>query len=148
LSYFGIVATFCEDIRAEASGQETLVGVFADNLAVPSVPIRLPKLAIFVRCNFSLDFKLKSLANTFHEPDGSQILELPVEAELIAKAIEESKRDGSPIFGIKTSAIFNPFPVKLLGRYTFLSHVNGEKYVTGTLNFQVQPSSTASPQQP
>ena len=33
------VAIFCEDIRAERSGQDILIGTMSDNLALPGAPV-------------------------------------------------------------------------------------------------------------
>lgn len=41
-------AIFCDDIRQEAGGKQTLVGIYRDQLQLPAIPIVLPRLCVVV----------------------------------------------------------------------------------------------------
>src|SRR5262245_51551583 len=43
------MALFCEDIRREAQGRDTLIGVFSDSLRVRSFPGALRRVQVYVR---------------------------------------------------------------------------------------------------
>ncbi len=135
----------------EASGQEILIGIFGDNVAVPQVPIGMSKMSIYIRCNFTSNFALKTLSHKFISPSGSVLLEIPIEQKIIADAIEQVRVQNSPMLGIKSSTTFAPFVINEYGRHSLLSYVNEKEYLTGFANITAvppNPGSTASPQQP
>lgn len=144
MSRFAIVALFCEDVRVEASGQETLIGIFGDNLAVTQVPGLMSKMSIYIRCNFASDFDLKTLSHKFISPSGSVLHEIPIGQKMITDAIEQVRVENSPMLGIKISAIFAPFAINEYGRHSLLSYVNEEEYLTGFANITASPPNPGS----
>ncbi len=139
MSQFAIVALFCEDVRVEQTGQETLVGVLPDNINVAAIPGIMPKLATYVRCNFSKDFSLKNLRIKMLSPNGDILFDNIVEQAIIQQAMQESRDNGSPIYSIKSFAIFSAFNIAAVGYYNVVSIVNDKEHVSGAIRFGLTP---------
>jgi len=52
---------YCEDVRLEMTGQTSIIGIFNGALAVPTMPITLPKLCIVVEASTPIDDLLQTL---------------------------------------------------------------------------------------
>jgi len=134
------VALFCDDIRFEKSNQETLVGVFPDNIEVENLPGVMPKLSIFVKVNCSAGFNLRSLTNRFIDPEGNIIFENSAEQQIIDQAAKDAEQEQSPSFGVKSTIISAPFQFNISGRYLLVSVINDEECLSGFLNIKVKAS--------
>lgn len=139
MSQFAIVALFCEDVRVEQTGQETLVGVLPDNIQVAAIPGLMPKLATYVRCNFSSDFSLKTLRIKMIAPNGDVLMDNIVDQEIIQQTVRESSENGAAIYSIKSFAIFSPFNVAEVGHFNVMSVVNDEEHLSGAIRFGLTP---------
>lgn len=77
-----LITLFAEDIREEKSGQVTLVGIFDDQLEVPSFPVHIPKLALLTTLSTLLDdpFDLASFRVFFKDGDTLVAQDIPPHA--------------------------------------------------------------------
>lgn len=128
------VAIFCEDIREEKSGQNTLVGIYADNILVPSVPAVMSKLALYMRINFAPSEDIKSASFELVLPDGEHILIGDVTSSLIDDANADAIRTGRPFSTLVANAVFPQFILKQHGTLSAVVSINGNRLVCGLLN--------------
>ena len=134
------VGLFCDDVRPEISGQQTIVGVYGDNLALSQIPGALPKLGFFVRVNFEMSFKFETLSHKLMLSNGTLFFENNIDADLIKQSINEAREVNSPIYGFKTFGVAMNFPVESAGRLNLFSVVDGTDYLAATLNFSFNPA--------
>ena len=79
---------YAEDVRPEASGSFSIVGVFQGGIQLPAVPSTLPKLAVVATLSFAESDSLKKLrVEVLFNDRVLQTIELPPEF------IEASLRD-------------------------------------------------------
>jgi hypothetical protein len=96
-----VVALFCDDVREEKAGTDTLVGIFPDNVVVAEVPTSIPKVSIYFRFHGAVVAPVTSLQFLVTVPWSDEpILKHDVSREVIEKGVEESKINGLPLFGI------------------------------------------------
>jgi hypothetical protein len=130
-----IICLFCEDIRQEQSGINTLVGVLPDNMAFTKLPATLPKLGIYVRINIDPTVDHNSITLSLSVPGIND--QIPI-AEILPSLIEKVRKDaqttGSPIAGIISRVVFSPFNIPQAGRIRALATIRGEPVTCGSLN--------------
>src|SRR5215208_8095167 len=93
------VAIFCEDIREEQSGQNTIVGTLPDNLVVQAPPTGTPstasavmgKLAVYLRINFDIDDKPQEVTIKLLNTNGTLLTEGGWDRSVMDKAFADSK---------------------------------------------------------
>src|SRR5665647_411847 len=105
------IALFCEDIREEASGQNTLVGVMADNIAVPSTPVMLARLAIYTRVYFDISDVPEEVSAIAEMPSGEKIELGAASADLVKTSFDAAKSNNVRVAGIILKGIFSPLPI-------------------------------------
>jgi hypothetical protein len=81
-------ALFCEDVRQEKTGGETLVGVMRDNLAMSSLPGVLPKLGIYIRMNIPLGLEARQVNFYMVMSSGSRNLIGQISVDQVQLAID------------------------------------------------------------
>jgi hypothetical protein len=141
---YSIIGIFCESIRQEAGGTETLIGIFPDNLRIPAVPVGLPSLAIYVRLNLSADFLPGPVSVRLIAPDGSPIAENQLSADLISKALSDAKATDAPLAGLIARLSLMPFMIPKPGRLLIEARIAGETVICGALNIQLETSSAVA----
>ena len=81
---------FCDDIRHEINGKISYIGVYSNDLIVPSLPVTLPKLCLSVKVVTPADKPLESL--TLRILKNEEVLqEISVEEEQLNTASESSE---------------------------------------------------------
>jgi hypothetical protein len=143
-----VICLFCEDIRQEQNGVNTLVGVLPDNMAFEKLPAVLPKLGIYVRINIdpAVDPGTMSLALSVPGID-DHIPIAEVEHRLIEAVRKDAQGQQAPIAGIISRAVFSPFNIPREGRMRALATIRGEPVTCGSLNIVLKgpgPSSVSS----
>jgi hypothetical protein len=128
-----VIGMFCEDIREEKAGTESLIGVLPDRLDFPHVPAVMPKLAIYIRAHAPLDFQPNSVTAFLRMPDDEQIVLGELDNAIVEAARAQAKSDGGTIIGIMVKAIASPFPVNRTGRIRAYLAVDGEEHHCGSL---------------
>jgi hypothetical protein len=128
------VGLFCEDIREEKSGQDTIVGVLPDNFAVPSTPVLLPKLAVYFRANWDPSNLPSNVSLKLEVPNQPDINLGNMHSEIIEKGKQEADVKGMPFVGLVFKGIISPFRIQSFGKIVAIVTVDGEDSVCGALN--------------
>lgn len=129
---------FCEDIRQEQGSQETLIGILPNNINVQSLPGMMPKLGVYVRYHFSIDYRPKSVQSFFLDTEENEILKMGIDESLLSETFSSSKRLNQPILGFMSRAVTAPFVFNHEGLYKVITDVDGEQFVAGILDIRVQ----------
>src|SRR5437870_1805794 len=108
------IALFCEDIRAEVLGTDSLVGVLPDNLAIGPTPGFLPKLAIYLRLQIYDETQVQTIKGKVILPGGQEI-ELAT-FENIQDTKKKALENGMPYAGLVGKAVMSPVPIEQYGR--------------------------------
>jgi hypothetical protein len=132
---FSAIGLFCETVREEKSGQDTIIGIFQDNVQVPQIPGAFPQIAVYIRINLSTKATAKTLASKLIFPNGKEIL-LGQDDHTISMALTEANTSGAPYAGIKVKAIISPFPVELAGIVKLVTALDGVEHVCGMINIK------------
>jgi Family of unknown function (DUF6941) len=141
-----IVGFFCEDIREEKSGQDTIIGILPDNLQVAQTPGMIPKLGVYIRFLLDKDDAVKSI-NIRVAPPASPEMPIGDLGHLIEQAKAEAASRDMPYAGMIAKAIMAPFPVFAPGRIAIIVRVDGVDRVCAVLNVvSAGPTPTASPE--
>jgi hypothetical protein len=130
---FSVVGLFCEDIREEKSGQETLVGVMPHNLSFPSVPGVLPKLSLYIRINFDPNSDPGEIDTKIVMPDQQSIDLGIVDRGVIEDAKKEAQEQGKPIAGVIATSTIAPFTITELGMIRAIVTIQGEEHLCALL---------------
>src|SRR5262245_1416449 len=80
---FSVIALFCEDIREEKSGQDTIIGILPDALNVPQFPGALPKLGIYVRFHLNAESEFRSIRTRLRIPGANDLPLATVDESLL-----------------------------------------------------------------
>jgi hypothetical protein len=128
------IALFCEDIREEKAGTQTIIGITPDNLEIPASAGVLPRFSFFIRLNFDPDEKLSAGKIRITFPNGQVDEPITIEEEVFEKARKEAKEQGSPIAGIFSRVVAQNLPISL-GRMLVEMVFPDRKLLLGTTNF-------------
>ena len=136
-----VITLFCDDVREEKSGMDTLVGVHPDNINVPSFPFSFPKMAIYTRINLDVADSPGDIPIFISVPNQDDVLLSTLDTETITNGQTKSKKDGSPMVGLISRAIATNFIVPAPGQVKITVKIKGKKYVGGVLNLKLNPES-------
>jgi hypothetical protein len=163
---FSAVCLICEDIREEKSGQDTIVGLFPDNLNIEraSLPtgeravlpegtiITLPRLAFYIRVHFSIESaRPKAVFSRVVSNEGTVIINGEWTSEILNKAFDDAARAQMPFVGLVFKLVAARIPVALPGgKITAVVTVDGVDQVAGAVNIifasaSEQPTSQSQP---
>ena len=84
-----VIAQFCDDVRQEIGNKFSLMGCYGTDLYVPSFPITLPKLCVFVNARTPREKPFQRL--TLRLVKGGEVL-----SELVANPEKLTADDGAP----------------------------------------------------
>jgi hypothetical protein len=147
MSVLRAVAVFCEDIREERSGQDTLIGTMSDNLGLPPPPALLPKLAVYIRGYLDTSSKPEDVSAWVNLPWGERIDLGEASKDLVKSAIDEARSKNNPLAGLIFKAVISPLHVRSLGVVSAFVRTGKQEILCGILNLAVNPAvSTSSPQ--
>lgn len=132
-----VVGFFCEDIRDEQTGGETLIGVFPDNMVVPGVPGALPRAAVYVRINFDPTTPPAGGHIVMRWHDGTETVIGDITEALITQSRDGVVSSGLPIVGIKSKTILSPFVVPSAGRIDLVAKFGDAEHLCAILNVKV-----------
>jgi hypothetical protein len=130
-----VICLFCDDVREEKSGTETLVGVLPDNLSIDKIPSAIPKLGMYFRIHLDPKFDPGRLTTKLKMEDGSVIELGEIDRSVLDRTRVEAEKHGAPITGLIFRAIASPFSVPFPGRVLAILDCDGEEYLAGSLNF-------------
>jgi hypothetical protein len=130
-----ILCLFCEDVRAEKSDTATIVGVFPDNIAVPSLPGAFGKLSLYVRGAFPLDKRPASFSVRLEFPWEPKVLNIgEVAADTIGTSFKQAKEQGNDAAGLIVWATLTGFPIRQAGRIKAIATIGKADWKIGSLN--------------
>jgi hypothetical protein len=134
-----VVALFCEDIRDEKSGMQTLIGIFPDNADVPAFPCTFPKLGLYLRIHIDPAFDPYSFSLVLRMPSGQEQVVAELGRELIDKGRREAEDSQSPLIGFISRTIVRDFTIPGPGRISAIVKVGEQELLAGALNVQEIP---------
>jgi hypothetical protein len=135
-----IVALFCSDVRQEKGGTETIVGVFPDNVNIPSIPSGLTQMCVYVRMHVRPSFRPNQITTRLVLPDGTELDRSEMEMGLVDRSREKAIASKSPYVGLIARFVIGPMPIAQEGRLQAIVSVDGADYVAGALNFRLTPA--------
>lgn len=140
MSRISAIALFCDDIRHEASGEFSLMGVHPDTMLVPGVPGMLPKLAIYMRAHVPLDVRFDTMHLYIKEPGGARRLCGQFEADMIEGAQQQATDAGLRFAGLINVVVASPFLIEQPGKYAVELDYDGVTQEMGALTVAVDTS--------
>lgn len=146
MSPVSVVGIFCEDIREEKSGQDTLVGTLPDNAYVPKVPGVFSRLGLYGRIHLDANGPIpKSIIPRLTTPDGSE-MGLPLwEQSVVDGAFRDAKFKETPLVGLILRIAFMNLPIPNVGLFTFRVTIDGTEHIGANLRITTDPSTASAP---
>ncbi|MET0482539.1 MAG: hypothetical protein ABWZ27_06430 [Aestuariivirgaceae bacterium] len=138
------IGIFCEDIREERSGQDTIIGVLPDNLAVRTVPSNLPKLGLYIRIHFDPTLDPGDIALWIELPTDHQLHFGTMDRKITEKAIRDALALNQPVAGLISKVLINSFQIPTHGRIRAVANINGRDIILATLNIQATAGTPSS----
>ena len=142
------IALFCESLRQETAGSETIVGVMPDNANVPQLPAAIPRLCIYVRVQVDPDFDPNPVSLALRTPDDKEIDLGKIDAAVFDTSRKQAKQTGKPYGGVIIRSELRPFAVLKYGRLEAILRTSTDKIVCGHITFQPPPSTAISVSSP
>ena len=99
------IGLFCEDIREE---NRTLLGIFSDHLAFPSLPGILSKMGVYVRIHVDLKAPAQNISALLRAPEKEMSRLGRFDLDSIKKAQADSLSNKLPLTGFVITAIAAP----------------------------------------
>ena len=137
---FSAVAMFAEDIRDEVGGTQTIVGIFPDNLAVPSFPGMIPKLAIYTRISFDPGFAPKNVSVAISMDNGTELASDTFAGDLVVQSADETKGKEGPIATLISKTIIGGIAIGGPGRMRAVVSHDGGEFLAGSINIELAPA--------
>ncbi len=140
------VAMFCEDIREEKSGQDTIIGILPDNMALANFPGVAAKLGVYVRIHIDPKTPPREITVKFNTPWGENLDIGKADKTLIDSAVSQALDKGLPLAGIVLKALMVPFLMQAPGLAVATITVDGSENVCAMLNLvRTEPASSTAP---
>lgn len=127
------VCIFCEDIRQEQSGQDTLVGTLPDTLEINALPINFPKFAIYLRVHLDVDHQPREISARVLNTNESEISAATWDQTLLDTAFAGSRANQLPIVGLIFKVLVSPLNITSAGNIVATATIDGIDYVAGSL---------------
>ena len=135
-----VITFFCDDVREEKSGMDTLIGIYPDNINAPSFPFSFPKLAIYTRLNIDIEDSLGDIKISVSIPGSKTTILSTLSAEYASKSQADASQNNSPMVGLISKAIAISLSISEPGQLRTTVTIGEEKYVGGVLNIRQVPS--------
>ena len=131
-------AFFCEDVRREASGKETLIGVMADIMQFAAYPAQVRRLQVYFRIRFAVGKKYNQIIMPMLELDGKEVEASspnePFPLDMIERSLASAGKRKLPyITAAGRVRVTEPFPVQGPGQMRAILNVAGERMLCGVL---------------
>lgn len=135
-----LMGVFCEDIRGEVSGTDTVVGIFPDNISAPGLPVVFPKFALYTRINIDPAAAYAPIQIKVLGKDGSVIMSNSIEEGLILRTMEDAKNTGAPFAGIISRMLVVNFSANAEGRILAVAKIGDEEFSYASMNISSRAS--------
>lgn len=138
------VAVFCEDVRSEIQGTDSIVGLLPDNIVLPEAPFSFPKLALYTRIFLAVSRVPESIRIRIDWPwEDGPVIETTIEGDLINSAVEQAARENANYFGVISRLQMVNVPILGEGVIQARIEMDDESLVAAILNIRIhaeQPS--------
>lgn len=104
----------CDDVRLEASGKTSIIGIYGADVVVPLTPMVLPQLCIITKWDISAG-TFKEIVFRLEQPDGNQL------GPITAKAPHNIKGER-----LTMHLSFIPFQIQTVGTYRIFLKIDDE----------------------
>lgn len=104
----------CDDVRQEASGKTTIIGIYGVDVIVHRTPLVLPQLCIITKWDISNGI-FKEIVFRLEQPDGSQL------GPIAAKAPHNIAGEK-----LMMHLAFIPFQIQIVGTYKIFLKIDDE----------------------
>lgn len=138
------ISMFCDDIREEKRGTDTVVGIFPDNLSVLKLPGALARLSLYTRIHLDPELDPGPLSLLLRLPDGVEVPLGQVDPEMVSRSRTEARDAGASFAGLIVRAMMNNVGISQAGRINAVLKAGADEYVTASLNVKLSPSVAAS----
>jgi hypothetical protein len=134
-----VVGLFCEDIREERAGTDTIIGILPDNINFPQWPAFFPKLCLYVRIHVIPSFEPGQISVHLVMPDGTEPGKIDLDPDLVKKTREAALASKAPTAGFISKFVMSPLQLSGPGRIQAVAHVGHQRIVCGSLYVNVEP---------
>jgi hypothetical protein len=146
-------AFFCEDVRREASGKETLIGVSADIMRFSKFPSKVRRLQVYYRIRFEVGREYNQLIVPTLELDGKLIEAAspaePFPLDMIRNSVANAAKRKVPYVTAAGRVLLNePFLINEPCKISAFLNIGDQKLLCGALTFDVRPTTSSASQQP
>lgn len=150
-----VIGLFCDDVRREIGGTDTVVGILPDNINVPNKGGALPRLAVYIRVLFEPDEPIGKISAVLKTPTGETVNLGFVSEQLAQEAAAGARENDLPIAGIILRAVMTPFPIPEIGKFEAVVIHNDQNHTCAVLNIRLndpnasgQPAAQSQPASP
>jgi len=133
---FDVLTIFAEDFREEIAGTNSLIGIIPDNIEVPAFPGNLMKLVFYTRAHVPTEVQLSDLSIHVMLIDGTEMLLLEVDRDLLRTSRQTSIDEARPHYGIISHATMSPVPVHSAGQVKVIVRSGSGERISGMLTFK------------
>jgi hypothetical protein len=130
---FAAITMFCNDVREEISGSQTIVGLLPDNIGVPIFPGGIDKIVILTRITLDVNEPPPKLATYILTQNGTRLADNEIDSSMLAEAIAEAKSEGNLMATVNVKIEMRNIPFSEPGRLEAHLIVEGNDYLTGSL---------------
>lgn len=135
-----MLGVFCEDIREEKQGTDSLIGIMPDNITIPGVPGIIPKIGVYLRCHISTDNKdIKLVSAKLVAVEGKEFPLGSFGETEIERERENAVARKAPLIGFIFRGVISPMPIPAYGQMALYGKVNDDDdFVCAVLNLMQQ----------
>lgn len=137
---FEAMSFFCEDIREEKSGQDSVIGFMPDNIALVSMPATIARMALYTRLRIGNSFDIRPISITI-KIDEEEIFLTAIEDSLLHDTKNEMRMNAMPFGQIISRARFNGFQVLNPGLAQVIAQTDRFQTVCGAVRFRLSEAS-------
>lgn len=129
---------FCDDVREEVNNKFTYVGVYAESLIVPSLPVTLSKFVINTHFLQHPDDEIRPLKVVVYGPESETVpifdLDVPFDNQGLPSI---DSVHTTPMMDLNLSFVLSPFEIKHEGFIKVRFHYGNEVLRVGALRIVV-----------
>lgn len=141
MSEIAVLGMFCQDVRDEVEGTHTIVGVFPDNVNVPTFPGSVPTLTLYVRIGFRIDQDLPPpMTLVLISPTSEEMEVQKFDTPFIQKAVDDARTAGNFFTGIIARTSYANLRIADAGHLKAVLRCGDREYLAGALHFKLGPA--------